>query len=133
MIFAGNKFAAQFLPCLIALVCLAGASGAHANGFRVRYAFCSQPLCSDGLFPQAGLLRDAAGNLYGTTYLGGGTGCGGSGCGVIFKLARDGTETVLHSFTGGTDGSMPAASLIEDKSGNLYGTASAGGTNNYGN
>lgn len=89
----------------------------------VLYAFAGG---SDGSYPTAGLTKDTAGNLYGTTELGG-TGCGGYGCGIIFKLAADGTETVLYAFTGGSDGNNPEASLIEDKAGNLYGTTEAGG------
>jgi uncharacterized repeat protein (TIGR03803 family) len=54
---------------------------------------------ADGGNPYAGVIRDPAGNLYGTTYSG-----GASGQGVVFKLDTTGTETVLHSFTGGADG-----------------------------
>ena len=93
---------------------------------------------SEGNLPAAGLTLDAAGNLYGTTDLGGtGTACG-SGCGVVFKLAPPAapgnpwTETTLYSFTGGADGANPLASLVLDKAGNLYGTAFQGGNNNNG-
>jgi len=72
------------------------------------------------------LLRDPAGNLYGTTDFGG-SGCGGSGCGVIFKLDTTGTETVLYTFTGGADGSNPSGGLVRDSAGNLYGTTRDGG------
>lgn len=82
---------------------------------------------SDGASPQAGLITDKAGNLYGTTYYGGGTGCYGDGCGTVFKLAPDGTETVLYTFQGGNDGEFPQAGLVQDKAGNLYGTTSEGG------
>jgi uncharacterized repeat protein (TIGR03803 family) len=84
---------------------------------------------SDGEFPQAVLLLDKAANLYGTTLTGGGSGCTYyDGCGTTFKLAPDGTETVLHAFTGGTDGGYPVAGLVADKAGNLYGTAESGGS-----
>jgi uncharacterized repeat protein (TIGR03803 family) len=83
---------------------------------------------SDGSYPLAGLIFDAAGNLYGTTEFGG-SGCGGSGCGVVFKLTpnADGswTESVLRRF-GGTRAKCPEAGLIFDGAGNLYGTASSG-------
>ncbi len=80
----------------------------------------------DGAGPDATLIADKAGNLYGTTTAGGNAGCQGFGCGVVFKLAPDGTETVLYTFTGGSDGSEPVAGLVADKAGNLYGTASQG-------
>jgi len=84
---------------------------------------------ADGSGPRAGLIMDKKGKLYGTTS-GGGTGCNDVGCGTVFKLAPDGTETVLYSFCpqpGCTDGVLPSAGLIMDKSGNLYGTAEADG------
>jgi uncharacterized repeat protein (TIGR03803 family) len=80
---------------------------------------------SDGSFPQSTLIADDAGNLYGTTYSGGSTGC--SQCGSIFKLAPGGTETVLYAFQGGSDGRNPNGGLVRDAQGNLYGTASVGG------
>jgi uncharacterized repeat protein (TIGR03803 family) len=87
---------------------------------------------SDGAFPYSILIRDLAGNLYGTTWEGGGSGCGGSGCGTVFKLNKYGKETLLYSFTGGTDGGTPYAGLIRDAAGNLYGTASSGGATGNG-
>jgi uncharacterized repeat protein (TIGR03803 family) len=82
---------------------------------------------TDGAFPSANLIQDAAGSLYGTTYGGGQTnGCGGS-CGTIFKLDTKGKETVLYRFKGGSDGSGPVAGLLQDASGNLYGTTDQGG------
>jgi len=85
---------------------------------------------ADGDGPMAGVIRDAAGNLYGTTNGGGSLACGGGGgCGVVFKLApnADGTwtESVLYSFTG-TGGGTPSAGLIFDGAGNLYGTTPSG-------
>ena len=65
------------------------------------------------------LVLDAAGNLYGTTAWGGSSGCGGSGCGTIFKIDGAGHFTTLHSFDG-SDGASPWAALILDASGNLY-------------
>jgi uncharacterized repeat protein (TIGR03803 family) len=67
------------------------------------------------------LARDAAGNLYGTTYYG-----GELNLGTVFKVAPDGTETVLHSFTGPPDGALPSGGVILDSLGNLYGTTSSG-------
>jgi uncharacterized repeat protein (TIGR03803 family) len=78
---------------------------------------------TDGSAPSAGLIFDAAGNLYGTTYVG-----GTSSAGTVFELtpAAGGTwtEKVLYSFGGGTDGANPTAGLIFDAAGNLYGTTS---------
>jgi uncharacterized repeat protein (TIGR03803 family) len=73
---------------------------------------------------------DSRGNLYGTTFFGGAHECTTNhlGCGVVFKLDTAGKETVLHNFTGGADGAFPYAGLMMDKAGNLYGTASQGGT-----
>jgi uncharacterized repeat protein (TIGR03803 family) len=70
------------------------------------------------------LVRDSAGNLYGTTLAGGNLACG---CGVVFKLDTTGKETVLHRFTGGADGAYPEAGLVRDAAGGLYGTTYAGG------
>jgi uncharacterized repeat protein (TIGR03803 family) len=68
--------------------------------YTVLYSFCRLPSCSDGSTPEAGLIADSIGNLYGTTHDGSGSGCGGLGCGVVFKVSPGGTETVLYSFTG---------------------------------
>jgi len=81
----------------------------------------------DGSSPYAGLIRHAAGNLYGTTAFGGGSSACPGGCGTIFKVNPSGTETILYRFTGGADGATPFAPLIEDPSGNLYGTTELGG------
>src|ERR1035438_1221071 len=86
---------------------------------------------TDGWRPEAGLIFDAAGNLYGTTSQG-----GSSGVGTVFELtpATGGTwtEKVLHSFGGGADGGYPEAGLILDAAGNLYGTTQWGGTSTVG-
>ena len=88
---------------------------------------------ADGGNPSAGLIRDSAGNLYGTTYQGGNTSCFLiGGCGVAFKLDPAGNETVLHAFTGGADGSSPIAGLIRDAAGNLYGSTQYAGTGGFG-
>jgi uncharacterized repeat protein (TIGR03803 family) len=88
---------------------------------------------ADGGSPQAGLVMDSAGNLYGTTPGGGMDTCPfHTPCGVVFELDTVGTETVLHSFTGGSDGADPRAGLIRDSAGNLYGTAYNGGSSKVG-
>jgi uncharacterized repeat protein (TIGR03803 family) len=77
---------------------------------------------NDGEAPQAGLVRDTAGNLYGTTVF-----AGSYGFGTVFKINPRGGETVLYSFTGGADGAYPYSGLILDAAGNLYGTTAYGG------
>ena len=73
------------------------------------------------------IIRDAQGNIYGTTLIGGGTGCGGTGCGTVFKVDTKGKVKLLHSFQGAPDGATPVGSLTFDRSGNLYGTTMSGG------
>jgi len=88
---------------------------------------------TDGFGVASGLIRDAAGNFYGTTIAGGfsNANCTGDGppgtCGVVYKLNPNGDETVLYSFTGSADGYAPYGSLILDWQGNLFGVASNGG------
>jgi len=89
----------------------------------------------DGVFPEGGLVRDAQGNLYGTTAQGGDSACPlnfpGYGCGIVFKLDPAGNETVLYSFTGSLgDGAFPNSGLALDAKGNLYGTTPEGGNQN---
>ena len=82
----------------------------------------------DGRYPSAGLLLDCEGNLYGTTQEG-----GSRGFGTVFRIDPDGNETVLHDFAGNpTDGQYPVAGLIDDKEGNFYGTTEIGGIFNDG-
>lgn len=81
--------------------------------------------------PNGGLMRDTAGNLYGTLRWGGNVGCPADtyGCGGVYKLAADGTYTVLHVFAGGAaDRAEPLSGLVRDSEGNLYGTTLWGGS-----
>src|SRR5207237_953480 len=107
----------------------ASLDSAHAKQFDVLYTFTGG---FDGADPYGDLIADGAGNLYGTTSAGGGSPNCTGGCGTIFKLAPDGTETVLHAFTGGSDGMYPQAGLIESRTGKFYGTTALGGANNWG-
>jgi len=95
----------------------------------VLYTFCSLTNCTDGNRPEAGpLVRDAPGNLYGMTAFGGASSnCDGCGDGVVFKLDTAGKETVLHSFTDGSDGGGVWGGLTMDAAGNLYGAVEWGG------
>ena len=88
----------------------------------------------DGAQPNGGLVIDAAGNIYGTTFFGGDVAnCGtGGGCGVVFELRPTSMgykEKIVHTFEGGAkDGANAFPTLIMDPSGNLYGTTWNGGT-----
>jgi uncharacterized repeat protein (TIGR03803 family) len=99
---------------------------AHAQTYSLLYSFqCSG---NDGAGPTAGLVRDSAGNLYGTTQVG-----GTSNQGTVFEVTATGTETVLHSFGGPPkDGAYPGASLVRSPQGRLYGTTQNGGTYGFG-
>lgn len=98
-------------------------------------------LQSDGALPMSGLIMDTAGNLYGTTFLGGyeGQNCREDmylGCGTVYKLSPQGNgawkEELLYSFKGGSDGDAPYGALTFDGTGALYGTTSLGGVNGDG-
>ena len=82
----------------------------------------------DGAYPQGGVVFDTAGNLYGTT-------AAGQPAGQVFELIPDSkgwTKQVLHYFQGGTDGANPAAGVVLDTTGNLYGTTANGGSSGAG-
>ena len=81
----------------------------------------------DGSQPYCVLTFDTAGNLYGTTNVG-----GAYSYGTVFKLTPSGTETILWSFGNGTDGANPVAGVVLDTKGNLYGTTEYGGDYGYG-
>jgi uncharacterized repeat protein (TIGR03803 family) len=101
----------------------------------VLYSFMGAP--TDGANPAAGLVRDATGNLFGTTVAGGDlcyiiahtppTPSTFVNCGIVFRLDTTGKETLLYRFTGPPDGAIPRAGLVLDAAGNLYGTTSQGG------
>ncbi len=90
----------------------------------VLYSFMGNP---DGQAPDGNLIGDQAGNFYGTTGLG-----GGSDDGTVFKLDKNGNETLLHVFRGQPDGQGSYAGLVEDSAGNLYGTTEFAGEWGFG-
>ncbi len=96
----------------------------HAGNETVLYSFAGPS--KDGENPYGGVIRDASGNLYGTTAQGGIGKCFGAGCGTVFKFSVTGKETVLYRFTGGADGSSPVSTLLL-VGGVLYGTTVSGG------
>ena len=86
----------------------------------------------DGINPWLGdtLTFDSSGNIYGTASGGGSNNCMG-GCGIVFELSPGNggwTENIVYGFSGGSDGAVPWAGLIRDSGGNLYGTATQGGS-----
>jgi uncharacterized repeat protein (TIGR03803 family) len=110
-----------------------GGSGGYGTVFRltpsgtetVLYSFAGGT--SDGATPEAGVIQGSDGNFYGNTLQG-----GAAGLGTVFKLTPSGTETILHSFAGGSDGASPAANLLQGSDGNLYGSTGAGGASGDG-
>jgi uncharacterized repeat protein (TIGR03803 family) len=119
-------------------------AGAHGYGtvFKLAKAGSNWTLTTlysftggnDGASPRSKVIIGPDGNLYGVTSAGGGSGCGGRGCGTIFTVRKgcpapicSWTESVLYRFTGGTDGGVPIGNLLFDPSGNLYGTTEIGG------
>lgn len=100
-----------------------------AQKYSVLYTFQGE---STGSTPVSGLVEDSAGNLYGTTEIGGNTSVFASGLGTVYKLTASGTETVLYNFSGGADGAYPFASVVRDSSGNLFGTTMGGGAGQCG-
>jgi uncharacterized repeat protein (TIGR03803 family) len=115
--FGGVKF---LISLVVGLAWVSSAGAAHE---RILHNFVNLP---NGASPQASLIADAAGNLYGTTYAG-----GEHGLGAVFRLSQGSdrvwTERVIYSFLGGTDGANPTGGLIWDSAGSLYGTATNGG------
>jgi uncharacterized repeat protein (TIGR03803 family) len=103
---------------LLILLAMAAAvtQPATAKKFTVLHLFEGTP---DGEFPEAPLVQDAEGNLYGTTTSGGGDN------GTVFKVDKNGNESVLFSFNG-SDGGFPTSGLTLDTAGNLYGVAEEG-------
>jgi len=87
----------------------------------------------DGAGPAATVIRDANGNLFGTTAAGGDGNCpgtNGAGCGTVYEIGKDGHYTILHKFVGGSgDGAFPASGVTRDAAGNLFGTTEGGNGN----
>jgi uncharacterized repeat protein (TIGR03803 family) len=126
------------LIALLAIFVFSAFAGTRAVAQQESVLYSFDPASRDGLNPQASLIFDTSGNLYGTTFGGGSNVCFGGifDCGTVFELspAAGGgwTEKVLHNFGKGTDGVNPSAGLIFDASGNLYGTTYEGGAYYYG-
>ncbi|HTZ95171.1 MAG TPA: choice-of-anchor tandem repeat GloVer-containing protein [Terriglobales bacterium] len=112
---------------LIAVVLLLCSGTLFAGNESVLHGFNGG---GDGSYPVAGLIADRSGNLYGTTRYG-----GANGQGIVFELSKSNgawNEAILYSFAGGNDGASPAASVVMDAKGNIYGTTRLGGPDNAG-
>jgi len=121
----GTAGSGNGLPCASGVCGTVFQLSPGKNGWKetILHAFTGG---SDGAIPEAGLVRDSLGNLYGTTYFG-----GASGFGAIFKIDPQGNKTTLYSFDG-THGAYPTAALVRDSSGDLFGTATQGGSSKVG-
>ena len=104
----------------VVAVAIIAPTGASAKGLKVLHSFAGPP--SDGSYPYNNVTFDKSGDILGASDLG-----GSANSGTIFKIARDGTETVLHSFDGGSGGSDPNGGVTIDPSGNIFGTTTFGG------
>ena len=128
-LYGGNSTGCSFGPGCGTVFELVNSSGGHTE--KVLYNFDTFTAAgSDTGYPYAGLIMDASGNLFGTTY------GGPAGYGTVFELVNSSgtyTEKLLYTFTdSGGDGALPKAGLVMDSSGNLYGTTVAGGTSGQG-
>jgi uncharacterized repeat protein (TIGR03803 family) len=122
----GNLYGTTYYGGANGLGCVFELIAAKNYAERMLYSFKSG---SDGSSPTTTLLLAGAHTLYGTTSMGGGS----CDCGTVFKLnIKTGSESVLHSFTGGQDGSYPYYGLTPDGKGHLLGTTATGGTSNQG-
>ena len=117
-------------PILLAFLIAYISASAPAQTFKVLHTFTGAP--KDGEAPVGALVRDAAGNLYGVTNLGGSGTCGQFTCGTVYMLTKSGKEVGVFSFTG-QDGTFPEAGLFRDAAGNLYGTTEQGGVHGCNN
>jgi uncharacterized repeat protein (TIGR03803 family) len=131
----GPRAAIVALAFMFGLLTAIGASSAQAQTYKVLYAFKGN---NAGNNPYPGVVADAAGNLYGTTYSGGKGECymgAEFGCGTVYKVDPTGRHTVIFSFDlngNGKSGFAPVAGLTPDGAGNFYGTSTDGLSSNVG-
>jgi uncharacterized repeat protein (TIGR03803 family) len=117
---------AYAIALTILLVAAVRFPSAEAQTYTIVHSFAAG---TDGAVPTP-IIRDAQGNLYGTTRFGGIPTCGLDTCGTVYKIDSAGNETVLYRFEGGSNGSNPVAGLVRDAAGNLYGTTQGNGSIN---
>jgi len=111
-----------------------GGTGSDGTAFRLTpggklttlYSFCTQPNCTDGGYPQGGVIEGTDGRLYGTTLL-----HGGNGHGTVFRITSGSGLSTLHNF-GSTDGANPTGSLLQATDGRFYGVTNLGGSGSAG-
>ncbi|HEY1612936.1 MAG TPA: choice-of-anchor tandem repeat GloVer-containing protein [Rhizomicrobium sp.] len=115
-----NLIALSLAGMAFMLCAASGHAAPKKTKFTVLYSF--EGNSTSGGSPFSSMIQDKAGNFYGTTTTGGTVGVG-----TVFKLAPDGTETVLHAFSDGSEGGIPFGGLVADSKGNLYGTTYSGG------
>jgi uncharacterized repeat protein (TIGR03803 family) len=127
--FGGNVSACGGQGCGVVYELSSNADGTFSES--VLYAFAGG---SDGVDP-VGVAFDGKGNLFGATAYGGSSTCsvfGNQGCGIVFELSPNAnggwTETILYTFNGAGDGSVPAGAVTLDAKGNVFGSAAFGGT-----
>jgi uncharacterized repeat protein (TIGR03803 family) len=125
-------FLFRFFSLVALALVISAAPAMAAPKAKTLYSFCPDgyPNCPDGATPMASLVRDATGNIFGTTENGG----SGAGVGTVFELTADGKLNTLHSFCDSpcADGMSPYNPLIADVNGNLYGMVTQGGTTGLG-
>ncbi len=117
-----GRIGVRFLLAAAILLVIAAVPSARAQTLTTLYSFTGG---ADGASPMGDLVRDAQGNLYGTTS------SGAANCGTVYELTEPGTFEMLHTFTG-ADGCAPCAGLARDEQGNLYGTTWVGGAYGWG-
>ena len=128
---AGNLYGTTFSGGTYNVGTVFEMSPQEGGGWTEKLLYSFNNNGQDGFDPEGSLIFDGAGNLYGTTQSG-----GIHAAGTAFELSPNGgggwTETVLHSFGRGTDGTLPYAALVFDSSGNLYTTTQGGGIDGLG-
>ena len=117
-----KTYSAWKVVIIVVLMYTAFAISSSAQTLTTIYDFCSQTGCPDGAAPWGGLVQGSDGNFYGTT-----SDVGSVGQGTVYKLTSSGALTVLHSFTGLSDGGVPMAGLVQASDGNFYGDTTEGG------
>jgi len=117
----------RYILVVLAMLAVLVPSAWAAARFKILHNF-GPSKGIDGSYPYGPPFLDSTGSLYGVTHNGGGSGCGGAGCGTVFELSPQGDgrwgEQILHSFQDSGDGAFPVGNLVQGGYGDLYGTDS---------